>query len=208
MKSSNGVPALVGTSNGALRWIRLRLPAWCRPNEENRRPPAQNIYCIGGNIKKKIETGVVRRSSSSSLDPDYIGTQVDCRRSKSRPANERKRTVAAERGRYGTPARSSKRTSIRSANKHHIQISTTPARSINRTSVSSANKQQSQISFISTSKERTKHTISSTIRRKRQITTHDNDNYDNDGGDIYGGGSASWGTASIQHTQRYQRSRR
>ena len=66
MKSSNGVPALVGTSNGALRWIRLRLPAWCRPNEENRRPPAQNIYCIGGNIKKKIETGVVRRRRLST----------------------------------------------------------------------------------------------------------------------------------------------
>ena len=53
---------------------------------------------------------------------------------------------------------------------------------------------------VSTSKARTKHTVSSTIHRKRQITTHDDDSDDDGGGDVDGGASAGWGTASSQHT--------
>ena len=42
---------------------------------------------------------------------------------------------------------------------------------------------------VSTRKARTKHTVSSMIRRKRQITTHDDDLDDNDGVDVDGGDS-------------------
>ena len=68
-----------------------------------------------------------------------------------------------------TPACSANRNSVRSSNKHQIHISAPPLRSIKRTSVSFANKQQSQIFFISSSKARTKQTLSSTIRRNIQI---------------------------------------
>ena len=37
--------------------------------------------------------------------------------------------------------------------------------------------------------------MSSTIHRKRKITTHNDDSDDNDGGDVDGGASADWGTA-------------
>ena len=69
-----------------------------------------------------------------------------------------------------TLASSSNRTSVRYAKKHQSQLLTTPDSSTKRDSVRSANKQQIQISFISTRKARTKHTVSSKIRRKRQIT--------------------------------------
>ena len=78
---------------------------------------------------------------------------------KSNPKIQRGR-VGKSRGRgSATPDSSDKNTSVRSANKHHIQISTTPEISTKRTSISSSNKQKSQISFISTRKERTKHTV-------------------------------------------------
>ena len=79
--------------------------------------------------------------------------------------------VRTAKGRGGsTPERYAKRTSVRSANKYHSQLSPTLVSSNKRTSVSSTNKQQSHILFISEIKTRTKHTMSSTIRRKRQIT--------------------------------------
>ena len=125
---------------------------------------------------------------------------------KAKPKIQRRR-VGTARGRgSATPKSSVKNTSVRSANKHQSQLSTTPARSTKRTSVSSANKQQIEISFISTSKARTKHTVSFTIRRKRQITTHDDDSDGNDEGNVEGCASAGWGTASRQHTRRPKRS--
>ena len=82
--------------------------------------------------------------------------------------------VGIARGRgSATPARSSKRTSVRSTNKQQRRLLTAPGRSTKRTSGSSANKQESRISFISNRKAKTKHTVSSTICMKRQITTHD-----------------------------------
>ena len=92
-------------------------------------------------------------------------------------------------GRGATPERSSKRTSVRSANKHQSHLWTTPESSTKRNSVRYTNKQQSQISVISTSKSRTKLTVSSTILRKRQITTHYIYSDDGDRGDVYGGAS-------------------
>ena len=59
---------------------------------------------------------------------------------------------------------------------------------------------------VSTSKARTKHTVSSTIGRKRQIMNHDDDSDEDDGGDVDGDSSAGWGTANIQHTRRPKRS--
>ena len=61
---------------------------------------------------------------------------------------------------------------------------------------------------VSTSKARAKHTMSSTISRKRQITTHDDDIDDYDGGDVDRGASAGWGEASIQNNHRPKRSYR
>ena len=100
---------------------------------------------------------------------------------------------------------SAKRTSVRFAKKHQSHISATPEISTKRTSVSSANKHQSQILFISTSKERTKYTVSSAIHRKRHITNHDDDSDDYDGGDVDGGDSDGWKTAIIQHTRTPKR---
>ena len=80
--------------------------------------------------------------------------------------------------------------------KHQIKLLTTPASSTKITSVRSTIKHQSQVYFTSTSKARTKHTVSSTICRKRQITTCDYDRDDNDVGDVGGGTRAGWGTAS------------
>ena len=62
--------------------------------------------------------------------------------------------------------------------------------------------------FVSTSKARTKHTVSSMIRGKRQVTTHDDDSNDDDRVDVHRGASAGWLTARIQHTRRPKRSRR
>ena len=127
---------------------------------------------------------------------------------KSNPKIQR-RKVGTERGRGSdTTERSAKRTSARSAKKHQSQLLTTPASSTKMTSSRSTNKQQSQILFISTSKVRTKNTVSSTIRRKRQIATHNGDSDDNDGGNVERGASAGWGTASSHHTRRLKRSRR
>ena len=39
--------------------------------------------------------------------------------------------------------------------------------------------------------------MSSTICRKRQITTHNDDRGDDDGGNVNGGASDDWGTARI-----------
>ena len=125
----------------------------------------------------------------------------------SKPKIQRRR-VGTVRGRgSATLERSTKRTSVRSTNKHQSRILTTPARSTKRTSVISANKQQSQISFISTRKARTKHTVSSTIRRKRQITTRDDDSDVNDGGYVDRYTSAGWGIARSQYTRRPNRGR-
>ena len=88
---------------------------------------------------------------------------------KSKPNSQRRRVRTARGRGGGTLASSVKKNFVRSANKHQIQISNTLAISTKRTSVSSANKQQSRILFISTRKARTKHTVSSTIPRKRQI---------------------------------------
>ena len=83
------------------------------------------------------------------------------------------RRVGTSRGRRSATLTSSvKRTSVRSANKHQSQLFTTLRRSTKRTSVSSAKKHYSQISFILTRKASIKHTMYSTIHRKRQITTH------------------------------------
>ena len=59
--------------------------------------------------------------------------------------------------------------------------------------------------IISTSKERTKYTVSSAIHRKRHITNHDDDSDDYDGGDVDGGDSDGWKTAIIQHTRTPKR---
>ena len=101
---------------------------------------------------------------------------------------------------------STKRTSVISDNKHQSQLSATPVSFTKRTPVSPAKKQQSQISFISTRKERTKHSVSSTIRRKRKITTHNDDSDDDDGGNVDGGSIDGRGKFINQHTRRPKRS--
>ena len=110
---------------------------------------------------------------------------------RSNPKRHRIR-VGKSRGRESaTLASSSNRTYVIPTNKHQSQITVTPTISTKSTSVRPSNKQQSRILFISTSKESIKHTMSSTIRRKRQITTHGDDRFDKCGGGFYGGDSAS-----------------
>ena len=87
---------------------------------------------------------------------------------------------------------------------HQSHLSTT----LERSTASSSNKEQSQKSFISISKARNKRTVYSTVCRKKQIMTHDNDRDENDGGDVEGGTSAGWVTHSSQNTCRPKRSRR
>ena len=89
---------------------------------------------------------------------------------RAKPKIQRRRVGTARGRRSAILARSSRSTSVISSKTNQSQLSTTPSSSTKRTSVRSSNKQQSQILFISTSNVRTKHTVSSTIRRKRQIT--------------------------------------
>ena len=127
---------------------------------------------------------------------------------KTKPKIQRRR-VGTEKGRgSATPESSANRNSIRYANKQQSQLSNTPSSSTKRTSVRSANKQQIQILLISTIKARTKHTVSSTIHTKRQITTNEDDSNDNERGNSDWDASDGWVTARSYHTCRPNSSRR
>ena len=90
-------------------------------------------------------------SPADNDDEDLTDVEVV---EKSKPKSQKK-GVGGARGRAtDTPESSSKRSSVRSSNKHQSQFSATPASSTRRTSVSSVNKQQSHILFISTSNAR------------------------------------------------------
>ena len=104
-----------------------------------------------------------------------------------KPKIQRRRVGIARRRGSVNLASSAKSTSVRSNKRHQSQLLTTPARSTKRTPVISSNIQQSQISLISTRNARTKHTVSFTIRRKRQITTHDDDSNNDDRDSVDGG---------------------
>ena len=132
----------------------------------------------------------MKRMTESTLSPpppdDNDGKDLNDVKvvGKVKPKIQRRR-VGTARGRGSdTLESSSKRTFVISANKNQSQISTTPDSSNKRTAVISYNKQQIQILFISTSKTRTKHTMSSTILRKKQITTNNNDSHNDDGSSV------------------------